>query len=454
MKPDDGAVDRLYGALPPRYRWPFADEILLEALRHGTPVRRGPRGQALHVVMTALTACGLAVPAVTTVGAIEACTLLFRQARHTGRAASRKGSATTVPTSNVYVFVGFGARAEESLFERYRAGLPAGTATLRIDQCNLPETGSIALVSARQIWRTLRQAVTDIRAAVASLPPRFRERTADFMTSAAKRLGTFVYARAWWRSVRERFDIREACFVAADANAFAAIAEGVRASFLQHGLLSKDLLLPEFHDVFPLTRYEQAFIRRRLPDAAVHPARHTVLSECATHTRSLLIASGDRVFDEMMLMIPLVRRLSQEGIETHVRLFPGEAPSRFWGTEPVGDPPLRISTGGGSFDQQVTELKPMFIASWGSTVLAEALYRGIIPICVASDDDRYVSATVFPLFRCCLRWPADDREILAVAANPAAYGATLQRLRRQENRPDLEGISVTIPESVALDWRA
>jgi hypothetical protein len=418
---DEGVLETLHATIPASARWVFADDRLVEAVRVGRPLECGLYGHALRRLLRAARPIGLGQALIVLIGAAEAGRLLWRQSRR------RPG---VEPSQGSRYFVGFGARAEESIFATYQARHPQEVA--RIDQGRLPETGTAGRPSMAEVWMSLRASSADVRAALRALPTRYQDRLLDFLTTAAKRIGSYAYARAWWRDVSRGREITDACFLAASHTAFAAIAEGIPSSWLQHGLLSRNLELPEFNRVYPLTRSERDYLRERLPAATVLETQMALVPEMPATARRMVIASGLRPPHEMMQTAPLIRYLAEHGVATSVRPFAGEELSRFWSTAQVGAP-FDIVEANGPFDRLLDQLRPMFVASWGSTALAEALYRGILPICVAAPDDRYVNETVYPLFQCSLRWPDDHAVIHTALTSPEAYAATVERLRSQES---------------------
>jgi hypothetical protein len=393
-----------------------------EAIERDEQFTRGRRGTLLFRVMRTAGRFKLGIPAAWLCGAVEAARLLVRQ----------RASPFGVVVSNrpVAVFAGFGARAEEFLLREYEETTARDSEVMRIDQTDFARTG-LAHARVADVWRSLAAAIVELRSGLAVLAQRHPGRAADFLTTAAMRAGEYAFALAWWKDLRRRRQITEACFLAPDVHAFAAISTGVRSIYLQHGLLSRTLWFPEFAEVRPLTRFERHYFSARLPAAVVRPSRGRPADSPPQRLPRLLIVSGERPGDEMMLAAPLIRHLSDRGFPVHVRLFRGEARSRFWETADMGVE-LSFVDGRDSFDQVLDDLQPAFVASWGSTGLVEALYRGIIPISVARPGDRSIDATVFPLVRCCLSWPRDQAIVDEVIASPSAYDATLRALRSGE----------------------
>mgnify|MGYP001597131889 CR=1 FL=1 len=421
-------LELLYQRVPQFCRWALADEAVLQAIGRREPVKRGPRGVVLERMVKWASVVNLASVVVGVVGTYVVAKLCIEQLLQGWRTRGEATLGHERRGETVHVFVGFGARAEESLFNAYRSD--KRDRVLRVDQTNLGVTGGAARPGPGQLLRCMVGAINEVRVALASLPVELRGRRVAFTTSAAMRLGAYAFARAWWRDLLTHYEVREATFLAADSNAFAAIAEGVRSQYLQHGLLTRHLLLPEFDEVRTLTMYEQRYVREKLPRAAVHATRE-MRPVAARHKPRLLVASGNRSVDDMMLVVPLLRFAKELGLGVHVRLFRGEEASRFWASRQREDG-FHLDKSDGSFDDLLEELQPAFVASWGSTALADALYKGIVPICVAASGDQLVSETVYPLFRCCLRWPEHELAIRDAVASPAAYSATLQRLQTEE----------------------
>lgn len=402
----------------------------MQAISRGEPVKRGPRGAVLTRIVRFASFLGLSLAVVALVGALEVMKAVVQQnrgRRRAGELARREGDQCERLALDV--FVGFGARAEETLFEDYRS--QARVPVVRVDQCNLPTTGHIGAPGLGQILRCFRGAIGNVRIAIGALPMEYREQRIDFIASSGMRLGTYAYAKAWWRDVRTHHDVREACFLAADTNAFAATSEGVHALFIQHGLLSKSLLLPEFDEVRTLTHFECENVQRRLPHATVRVSREMRSPDPARRTPCLVVVSTARTIAQLTTAVPLLRYLSVRGVMIHVSPYQGEPAGRFWGSLPR-ESGIPVEWTDRPFDRLLEELQPSLVVGWGSTTLVDALYRGIIPVCMASPDDRQVNDTLYPLLRCCLRWPEHQDVIGEALTSPATYAVTLERLRQED----------------------
>lgn len=405
-------------ALPPRAQWAFADEVLWEAISQQAPVPHGPRGHILRRFIGAADSCGAGSLAVRLVGLVETTRLLVR----------RRRAGYSGPSGDpIAMFVGFGARAEESLFDTHKAA--SAVPVVRVDQNRLPESGLAGVVCAREVWAAFSEAMRDVAKGCSTLAS-LQGRRADFLAAAARRVGNYAFARCWWRNVLLRHNVVEARFVAADVAAYAAVAENLEATYVQHGAFSRYIWFPRFASVFPLTSFDAGALRQRLPNALVHRSRMTP-ARPARRRPTVLIASGEYPATDMMRIAPLVRRLAAAGLEIRVRLYPGEAPDRFWSRAELGAA-FVIDSEPGSFADALRRLEPAFVASWSSTVLIEALYAGILPISVASEDDPVVRRMAYGLLRCCLRWPEDDGALDEVRQDSAAYDRWVDRLRQVE----------------------
>lgn len=418
-------VDHLTLDVSATARWVFADEATFEALRWNEPVVHGPRSRALRSVLGAADRIGLSLIAAAITGFIELLRTWRRQRLH---GPSTRATDASGIRPRVNVFVGFGARSEEQLFSHFRQHVEGDV--LRVDQTRLEySTGGVA-PNVRDIFRSFADAVGNMRVAMRSLPVEYSALRLDILTSAARRLAGYVYGRAWWKAAKRRFELGSVVFLTPDTMAFGAIAEGVRSVYQQHGLLARGIVFPAFAEVWPLTRPESEYLRGRIAGADIKPLP-PVQSQLRVRQKRVLIASGHRSVDEMMLVAPLVRHLARRGVTAHVRLYNGEAVERFWQRADLGAP-FEIEPSGETLDEALARVQPMFVASWGSTVLVDALYRGIIPITVAADDDRLVARTAYPLFRCCLRWPIDHAAVDDVLTGAVTAERIVDRLLAQE----------------------
>jgi hypothetical protein len=277
------------------------------------------------------------------------------------------------------------------------------------------------------VLQQLSRAMSDIRAMSSHLPVELAQFRTDFVAFSAMWLGPYAFARAWWKGLKRSGAVGNAYFLAMSPLVWAASAEGIRTVLLQHGLISKDLMIPPVDEIHPLTHYEASYFRRLVPTAVIAPVRAMTNGE-GPRRKIALIVSGSTPKDQSDLVLPMVMAFLRMGLAVHVRPFKGENLETFWRSDSMV-PDIAIEGDAESFGQLLGRLRPVFVAAPGSTALVDALYGGIIPICVASDDDTGVTDTVFPLRQCSLSWPSDSAAIEDVLTSDERYSSRLGLLR-------------------------
>lgn len=412
--------DRLQ-QLAPQYLWAVADSLLLQSIAQGKPVQRGLAGMRLNRLVQLFAKARLAYALLFIVGLAELAKLLLQQRRKTDRP-SPAGSGQAFPA---FIFVGFGAGPEESLFANYCA--EKGQPVARIDQTKVETMGHSCKVGVIQGVASLLHSRRLARQAMANLPKEFLPWREDFITFVGMRLGYFSFVSAWFGQLKKRTPgVTEVCFLAPDMAAFAAVNVGLPTRYLQHGLNRHSLLLPHFTRVDALTHDEVAHFRRRLPNAEIVLARPVLSKIAPRRPPCLLVASVYGDHDEMRRIVPLLEFAAEKGVAIHVRPHPREDRS-FWLTSKF---PFEIALEDGdpTFDAALERIQPTIVASWFSTALVDALYRGVIPISVCDRDDLNIQDMIYPLFRHCLHWPSDQAVLERVVSDEGAYSAALANL--------------------------
>jgi hypothetical protein len=400
--------------LPAAWRWALADSALLQAIAADQPVKRGPRGERLHGWLVRADRVGLAIPAMWIVGMTQAVAAWRRH---------RSGPAQGVPFGRV--FVGFGAGMEDKLFRQYESMV--GPSVVRVDQTDPASCGKYQRVAFARIIGAVTRSTRQASKALRGLPPSLAPSCDQFRTFAAMRLGDYSFMRAWFETLNARVPrVTEACFVAADTPAFAAIDSGLMARHLQHGFVRHSLVFPGFAHVDALTIDEGKHFRRRLPDAIVAQVEypHIALEGLSS---AILVAS---VYEETAELQKVQSFLSWAQLQSWgvaVRPHPRED-RKFWTTQ-VDRGLFQLAEEDRTFHDALKRLRPRIVVSWYSTALADALNCGIIPVTVSDGDTPAVRDMVYPLFKRALRWPQDASRIAEVMASDEAYRAVLQTLQ-------------------------
>ena len=423
MNPDYPS-DRLQ-QLPTELRWAVADEALLRSISESTPLERGVSGARLQRILKACDRVGMAWPAITAVALVELTRLLLQQRATTSR--EHSGTSKSPPER---LFVGFGAGAEEELFRRYRDDdkRPA----TRLDLFDLGTFATLHPLGLRRALCSLLSTLRAARLAMRSLPADLKVRCLDFLTWIASRSAWYAYARAWFLDYGTKgpAHIREAAFLSVDTAAFAAVDAGLRTVYLQHGMLFKSLLFPDFDEVIALTEDEAAYLQRRLQNSKVllHGSRPRQAGRPSNQGPVLFASTycDNEAFEEI---VPFLRWATRTGHRVICRPHPRENSARWRRPDVCGLVELQSSER--SFLDHLSETRPRIVVSSFSTALIDALHAGIIPVTICAENDPNVANMVYPLFSRCLRWPKDIAAIERILHDDRRYIEALHDLQSE-----------------------
>lgn len=261
-----------------------------------------------------------------------------------------------------------------------------------------------------------------------NLPQEFIPWKKDFLTFVGMRLGYVSFMYAWFRQLKANAQaVKEVCFLAADTAAFAAVNAALPTRYFQHGLDRYSQVLPNFDRIDSLTRDEAIYFRQLLPKADINLARPDIPPLVPRQPPCLLVASVYGNHDEMRRILPFLEFATQQGMSIHIRPHPCEDRS-FWlrSDFPYS---FTLEDGDVTFAAALDRLQPTLVASWFSTTLVDALYRGVIPVSVCARDDQNIKDLIYPLFKHCLHWPSDQDVLAKIIFDRGIYETALTGLR-------------------------
>lgn len=406
--------------LPNASRWSVSDSSLLQGLAAGGAPTRGRRGAGIHVALSWARRAHLSAALLFVIGLVAATADWIRQ----GRLSTPQGLFDRL-------FVGFGAGAEEELFQRYAE--EAGGHVARVNQDDVSSFGHL---SRARYWDVIVALIDAHRVAlqtVRKLPCSVASAHDHFMTYACMRLGRYAFLRAWFECLkRGHQDVKEACFLASDTAAFAAVDAGLSARHLQHGFIRHSLVLPDFTHVDALTYDEAEHFRHRLPAARVRIVRPESAVPIGGAS-GVLIASVYERLDEMRKIVPFLEWAKAKALVVWVRPHPRET-GDFWLTE-IDRGLVKIEDRDESFYSAMGRLQPRVVISWYSTALADALEYGLIPLAIAGESNPAVRDMVFPIMDRTLQWPRHSSLVEDLMFDDELFRATVTSLRLKSSEP-------------------
>jgi hypothetical protein len=253
----------------------------------------------------------------------------------------------------------------------------------------------------------------------------------DTLTFAALRMAKYILFRTWWADLEDT-SIPEIVFLSAATPAFACIDAGMApVEYRQHGLHRKSILMPSFNALKLLTQVEADWYRQYFHDSEIEvlPAQHRV----AQHLPCILIAS---VYDmpsfdkkkDLERVQSLVLWANQNNLEVIIRKHPREGEG-FWETHFTD---LQVDTTPDSFKDALMRIKPMFVASWFSTSLVDALLSNVIPVSVMDFGDQHLQDMVFDIPKHCLLWPQSQITMDTLVSGAAPVESVVLELLSNE----------------------
>jgi len=399
-------------------RWFTANSDILDAAIAGAGCHFGPRGRIIRRAAAILLPAPWLLLLFMRMLGLCFCIGFCFQARR------RKALSATGPSD---LFVVFSAGSEAAYWARFRG---IASAPIRLDQTRPTTFGEFSRTAYRPVLTMMwREAATCLAALLNTQTEPVGSRRLDYITHAIMRLPTYSFHRAWWVQV-PKSRVRRVVFLTPDTPAFACIDAGVPDVMLwQHGLQKRNLIVPPFHVMETITRTEQQYYDTILTSTAV-----TVQSgpeqAVTSWSRSVLFASSYdsrdfRKSDFEALLREIVDFCRSEGLKVVVRLHPVEDDD-FWSTR---FPELVTAAPNQPFAEHLLELRPLFVISWFSTTLVEALVHNVVPITINDDGDAVLASLVVDLRQHCLMWPTDRDEIRGLMHGAAQdIQETIERL--------------------------
>lgn len=322
------------------------------------------------------------------------------------------------------LFIGFGAGPERQMLTRFMLETDA-----RVAHLNQTAPKSLGLVARPGLFNMFKNCFCDAWILVRSLRkarnPVIRENSGKWLVSAAIRFSDYVFFKSWVEALPVR--VEGLVFVSADIPAFAALdarnTGRFRIEYRQHGLLKKSMIFPRFSRVFALNRHEAAHLKKRIPAARVDfPESATSERHKGRPSSILLFASiydsgTFRKHDYVQVLRNVFAWAADKGLRIIVRPHPCES-GKFWkGHFP--EMPHDETTGG--FQDALRHYKPLFVASWWSTSLLDALRAGMAPVLIVNGSESALEDMVYPLRNVTFHWDRDESLLTEMIANRAIY---------------------------------
>ncbi|MCP5534602.1 MAG: hypothetical protein H7A51_00020 [Akkermansiaceae bacterium] len=394
-------LEKVLKEMPDSYRWIFAGTDLLKDiyLAERTPIF-GPRGRLVRRIVSCLPFHWLRFLFIVSIASIDVTCLRIKAGRQ----------KEELPRG-CRIFVGFGAGPEKGMWKAYET--ESETVAIRLDETEFSSWGKYKNLSIVKLWSSVwALASAEFRALSSANEKALRDRWLDTFTCLGLGLSRYVFYREWWLSLRDS-ELSEVVFISADKAAHACIDAGIRrVKYRQHGLLRKSIVMPKFEHARFLTAIEAAWFANFLPRSQIEVLEGQTGQ--MHHDKVMLFTS---VFDTDTFSrecdLPRVRAIVEwaqtMGLRILVRKHPREE-GGFWETH---FPQLEVDASPDNFEQVVRRVCPMFVVSWFSTCLVDALKMNVVPVSVMSPGHELLQDIVFNVETNCLLWPK-AREVMEI----------------------------------------
>ena len=177
-----------------------------------------------------------------------------------------------------------------------------------------------------------------------------------------------------------------------------------------------------------LTISEAAWLRECMPkvESVVLPPLYRVES----HAPVMLIASlnnseGLTKDDYLKRLQSLIEWASRVGLRVVVRKHPRETDD-FWIRH---FPRLEVDTGTDQFIEVLERLRPLFVVSWFSTCLVDALQANVVPVSLMEASHYYTVSIVFNILDHCLLWSESQPVMDALVDERAVVASVVSDLQ-------------------------
>lgn len=367
--------------MPPIRRALLAREALILSINGR--VEYGPKEGVLRAILSVTGLPGLVI-----------CSFLLL----IGRVFTARKGAKSYPNSDV-IFIGIGALREPRLISeisKQTEKLP-----LYIDQRDPAEFRKLSAPGFRDVLARWFQFTSEAISILKS-PCRGSSRL-DLFATLTMRCHELAFLTALFDALYSARPNLRIAFSTTDIASHAATIAGFSTEYHQHGLLARSLVFANFSTMFAITKFEGQHVADRIP-GLVWNLQPTFFSE--TKNRTVLAIAGDYIANDPGSVIALVDFAQALGLSIVVRPHP-RGDDRLWCA--IRERDQVTFENDGSFEDFLGNWRPMFVASWFSTTLVDALMAGSLPITLSEGR----TELVLPLREIALHFPKDNTHLKA-----------------------------------------
>ena len=290
-----------------------------------------------------------------------------------------------------FLYFSFGAANEELIFNKYCSKKKKDVK--RFDQNDIKDLAKYQKLSFRKLILSLINSINDIRNAIKHNPELSLYSNNQLLTSVSKRLAYYSFMKLWFRELnRNNPDLKEICFSNADIAAYAAISVNFKTRYIQHGLISKLIVFPEFNIFESLSDEEYNYFKFRFPKAQIKIQAKREIKITPKYPPNILIVSSPEIQNLNKDFLNSLKRFQSLGCKIFIRLHPREQfRNSVWAKNSLPFTFYLVEREL-SFTKVLEEISPRLTFLWHSTAILDLLRRGLIvsSFCENSNSDYFV----------------------------------------------------------------
>lgn len=331
------------------------------------------------------------------------------------------------------IFAGFGAHAEDSLYENYIS--KTTQPVLRINWSSYEGVQELGYLSLIPIISLLFKYSFGHTNKLKTSLDEISSNLSDFITIFMANISTYCIYRVFWRRAK-LCGVTEVAVLAADIPAHAAVEEGLNTVYLVHGLMTLSILIPKFNRIEVVTEQEKNFLSVLLPQIKIEKTKVDI-QRLKERNNVLMILSLD-VFQKSRLLDSeqIVQWANKHKLKIVIRPTNTVTPEQLTILAKTMPNATIDDSHHLSFNQSFDKWKPKYVVAWTSTTLATSLDYGSIPISLHDPCDIKVwSNMIYPMRNRVLFWFFDREKIEKTMTSDSSY---LEQLKSLQNSTDLD----------------
>ena len=410
--------------------WMLSNEVAIYATAVNSKPAWGKKTKLLNFLINIAEKMKAADLLIFSLGLARAFSLWMRMK------AKQKNKKTNHGSKFSRIFFSFKVSSEEYIYSEYKK--KSKNTVLKIDSISLDGTEYFDKPEFKLILSFLFQYAFGYTAKLKKIQSEINLNTKVFLTVSALNIGTYAFYRAFWRMLKQK-DVKEVAFITLDIPLHACIDEGIPTIYLQHGLLSRTLLIPKVDHFYTLTHDEEAYLKKLAPDIRISRTTYLAYNNNSIKNNIIMILSPDKFMEDFYK----VRQFINQPIfnDQHIVIRP--SPGTNENTLHIllqGLPNAVLDDLNVPLHLSIEKWNPkLMVAGWMSTGLATALAYGCLPISLYDPDieDKWMKRiypndywnTIYSIKSRVLFWPRDYQTIKRVMISKTDYEAEIKKLR-------------------------